>query len=271
MVVVNCAAIPDELVESELFGHVRGSFTGAHSARAGAFETAHKGTLFLDEVGDLPLAAQVALLRALQHGEIKRVGSDETRCVDVRVISATNVDLEAKIAAGEFRQDLFFRLNVIPIRVPALRDRGADLLLLAEHFLRGLARRMGRPERPLSPDALRALGEYGWPGNVRELEHAMERAFVLARGDTIEPADLPFVRPPSVRSGVMEVAGRAVFPQGLLSLPYAEAKRRVLEHFDGAYVRGCMTRADGNVSEAARLAGLDRANFRRIVRRIRAS
>jgi len=166
---VNCAAIPKELVESELFGHVRGAFTGANVARAGLFESANGGTIFLDEIGDLPLAAQVKLLRVLQEGEIKRVGSDETRTVDVGVVAATNVDLPSLVASGAFRRDLFYRLNVIPITLPPLRERGDDILLLTHHVLRKLARKMNRPVKRVSPEAVEALRAYSWPGNVREL------------------------------------------------------------------------------------------------------
>ncbi|MDP9036845.1 MAG: sigma-54 dependent transcriptional regulator, partial [Myxococcota bacterium] len=178
---VNCGAIPKELVESELFGHVRGAFTGAQTSRAGLFETADGGTILLDEVGDLPLAAQVKLLRVLQEGEIKRVGADEHRTVDVRVLAATNLDLIGRIQAGEFRRDLYYRLNVIAIELPALRDRGDDALLLANHYLQKFARSMQRAQKRLAPDAVRALRDYDWPGNVRELEHAIERAMVLSQ------------------------------------------------------------------------------------------
>src|SRR5262249_2482407 len=153
-VAVNCSSIPDTLIESELFGHAKGAFTGAATARAGLFEIADKGTLFLDEVGDLSLAAQVKLLRALQEGEIKRVGSNETRTVDVRVVAATNVDLAEKITAGRFREDLYYRLNVIAIRLPALRDRKEDVPILAQHFLRKFAKQTGKDVRRFSPEAL---------------------------------------------------------------------------------------------------------------------
>jgi DNA-binding NtrC family response regulator len=259
---VNCAAIPKDLVESELFGHVRGAFTGAQSSRAGLFESADGGTIFLDEIGDLPLAAQVKLLRTLQEGEVKRVGSDETRVVDVRVVAATNVDLKAKADRGEFRQDLYYRLNVIAIHLPPLRERDGDVLLLATHFLAKLAVRMNRPPKSLSEAAEQALLSYPWPGNVRELEHAIEHAFVLSRGESIVPGDLPFYR----ERGAMVPAE----PGGeLAALPYAEAKRKAVQRFDAAYVAAVLARAGGNLSTAARLAGLDRSNFRRIVRKLR--
>ncbi len=271
-VTVNCAAIPKDLVESELFGHVRGAFTGAQAARAGLFDTANGGTIFLDEVGDLPLAAQVKLLRALQEGEIKRVGADEAHTVDVRVLAATNVDLKAKIESGEFRRDLFYRLNVIAIHLPPLRDREDDVALLATHFVQKLALRMGREPKRIAESALRALRAHPWPGNVRELEHAIEHAFVLSAGDTINASDLPLAHdaqsPRSLqRSSLTSTPG--AFPPEAYGLPYADAKKRVLADFDLAYVREQLRRANGNVSEAARRSGLDRSNFRRVLRRLR--
>jgi two-component system response regulator HydG len=270
-VTVNCAAIPKDLVESELFGHVRGAFTGAQAARAGLFETANLGTLLLDEVGDLPLAAQVKLLRTLQDGEIKRVGSDETKYVDVRVLAATNVDLKSKIETGEFRKDLFYRLNVIVINLPPLREREDDVILLANHFLQKLALRMGREPKPLSADAIRILRAHTWPGNVRELEHAIEHAFVLSQSPEITAKDLPFrkssVLPPAKQERSL-VRTSVDFPtEDLHDLPYSEAKRIALARFDALYVREVLRRSGGNVSAAARRAGLDRSNFRRILRK----
>jgi DNA-binding NtrC family response regulator len=282
-VAVNCGAIPKELVESELFGHVRGAFTGAQTARAGLFESADGGTILLDEIGDLPLAAQVKLLRVLQEGEIKRVGADETRTVDVRVLAATNVDLMTRIQAGQFRRDLFYRLNVIAIELPPLRDRGDDVLLLANHYLQKFARSMQREPKRLSSDAVRALREHDWPGNVRELEHAIEHAMVLSQKDVVSAADLPFGRqgstlresgtmiaarpePASSREGSERSAANDPFAD-LAELPYAEAKRRLLALFDDTYTSELLRRTSGNVSEAARRAGLDRSNFRRLFKR----
>jgi DNA-binding NtrC family response regulator len=289
-VAVNCGAIPKELVESELFGHVRGAFTGAQAARAGLFETADGGTILLDEVGDLPLAAQVKLLRVLQDGEIKRVGADETRTVDVRVLAATNVDLMSHIQAGQFRRDLYYRLNVIAIALPPLRERSDDVLLLANHYLQKFARAMQRPQKQLAADAIRALRDYGWPGNVRELEHAIEHATVLAQKDSIAAADLPFpprsahlrqsgtvpgsgniLETPSSGSDFGRSAGSADLSYALspevAELPYAEAKRRLVAAFDESYTNELLRRTEGNMSEAARRAGLDRSNFRRLLRR----
>jgi len=267
---VNCAAIPKELVESELFGHVRGAFTGAQAARAGLFETAHGGTIFLDEVGDLPLAAQVKLLRVLQDGEVKRVGADESHTVDVRVVAATNVDLKAKIESGEFRRDLFYRLNVIALQLPPLRQREDDVALLATHFVQKLALRMNREPKRIGDDALRAMRNYTWPGNVRELEHAIEHAFVLCQSDVIGAADLPFMKEGSERDETQPPGTAGVsWGADIHGLPYPEAKKRMMAIFDDAYVQEQLRRSGGNVSEAARRSGLDRSNFRRVMRRLR--
>ncbi len=186
LVRVNCAAIPGTLMESEFFGHERGAFTGATTKREGRFALADGGTIFLDEVGELPLDLQAKLLRVLQEGEFEPLGSTRTRAVDVRVVAATNRDLGAMVAAGKFREDLFYRLNVFPVRVPALRERGADIGLLAQAFAKQFARRMGRRIEPLSPDDLRRLQDYHWPGNVREMQNVIERALILATGSRID-------------------------------------------------------------------------------------
>src|SRR5262249_34778305 len=182
---VNCAAIPATLCESEFFGHEKGAFTGAAMRRTGRFELANCGTIFLDEVGELPLELQPKLLRVLQEGEFEPVGSSQTRKVDVRVIAATNRDLSAEVTAGRFREDLYYRLHVFPVSVPALRDRGADVEILAESFLRCNCKRMGKPQLELTPDCLRRLRSYHWPGNVRELENIIERAVIIARDDRL--------------------------------------------------------------------------------------
>ncbi len=303
MVTVNCAAIPKELVESELFGHTRGAFTTAVSARAGLFEAANGGTLFLDEIGDLPTSAQVKLLRTLQSGEVRPVGSDIVKIVDVRVVTATNVDLRAAIAAGTFRQDLYYRLNVIAVRLPALRERGDDILMLAHHFIQKHAQLAGRPATRLSHEAAVLLQRYEWPGNVRELEHAIEHAVVLSEGDVIQARALPaevqrlddsgmptaplsiVSSPSSSRSSGASFAGAApagasdfappqgprtmdalVETLGLSGMGYPDAKKRVLAEFNDAYVGALLGSTSGNMSEAARRSGLDRSNFRRLVR-----
>lgn len=188
---VNSAAFPETLLESELFGHRRGSFTGASSNKKGLFESAHQGTVFLDEVAEMPLSMQAKLLRFLQTGEIRPVGGESTRLVDVRLVTATNKSLEEEVAAGRFREDLYYRLNVIPIHVPALRERIEDVPLLAEYFLRRFARRLDKAVDGIAPDALEILTAYPWPGNVRELENCIERGAALCRGPRIGPEDLP--------------------------------------------------------------------------------
>ena len=188
---VNCAALPPNLLETELFGHVRGAFTGAASDRIGRFQLAHRGTLFLDEIGDLPLALQVKLLRVLQERQFERVGSTRTETVDIRVIAATNRDLAAMVANREFREDLYYRLNVVPIEMPPLRLHTIDIPLLAEDFLRRLAVRASTPAKQITPQALKLLMDYSWPGNVRELENALEYAAVTTQDDWIRPENLP--------------------------------------------------------------------------------
>ncbi|HEY6556482.1 MAG TPA: sigma-54 dependent transcriptional regulator [Polyangiaceae bacterium] len=266
-VAVNCSAIPVDLVESELFGHVRGAFTGATATREGLFEAANLGTIFLDEVGDLPPLAQVKLLRALQEGEIKRVGSNDTRTVDVRVIAATNVDLRSRIGAGKFREDLFYRLNVIAINLPSLRERREDIPLLAYHFLQKYAGRASRNIHKISPDAMRLLQQQNWPGNVRELENAIEYAVVFCRDDSIVPQDLPFARASGSPLPDPTPSTAPAVLSGLIDLPYREAKQQALARFETAYFEALLDRAGGNVSEAARQAGLDRSNFRRASKR----
>lgn len=274
-VVVNCGAIPKDLVESELFGHVRGAFSGAGHARMGLFESANGGTLVLDEIGDLPLGSQVKLLRVLQEGEVRRVGADGIHHVDVRVVAATNAPLERAVQEGSFRADLYYRLRVVTVQLPALRDRGDDILTLAQHFVHALSKRTGRSPMPLSARAKRAMVAYAWPGNVRELEHAIERALLLAPGPEIDVADLgegvsldPIVQtsvpppPPATPRGL----GGSFVP--FLDKPYADAKREAIAAFDEAYVSRVMEAARGNQSEAARLAALDRSNFRRLLRRV---
>ncbi|WP_164562082.1 sigma-54 interaction domain-containing protein [Nitratidesulfovibrio vulgaris] len=188
---INCGAIPKDLLESELFGHEKGAFTHAIRSPPGRFELADGGTIFLDEIGEMDLMLQVKILRVLQEKEIERVGGTGTKKVDVRIVAATNRDLEREVAAGRFREDLYYRLNVIPLHLPPLRERGGDILVLAEHFLERFCERKQRARLALAPDTRKVLAAYSWPGNIRELENFMERVSILAEGDIVDPADLP--------------------------------------------------------------------------------
>jgi len=260
-IALNCSALPAELVESELFGHVRGAFTGADRDRDGLFQAARQGTLFLDEIADLALPAQAKLLRALEERTVTRVGSSKSETVDVRLIAATHQRLEQLAHAGSFREDLFYRLNVITIALPALRDRRGDIMAIATHFLADFTRRHGQPERPLSEAARRVLLAYDWPGNVRELRNAIERAVVLADGDVIEAADLPA----SITRGVAPV--NAV-DAALADLPYAEARERASNAFDRAFLTAALERHGYNVTHTARALGLHRQSLQKMMRRL---
>ncbi|HOZ45123.1 MAG TPA: sigma-54 dependent transcriptional regulator [Candidatus Hydrogenedentes bacterium] len=240
-IVVNCAAIPDNLVESELFGHEKGAFTGAEAAREGKFEIADGGTLFLDEIGDMELGSQAKLLRVLQDGVVERVGSSRPKTVNVRVIVATNRDLRARVRNGQFREDLYFRLDVLPINLPPLRERIEDLPLLISHFRRKLADKLGRPVPALGPDALDAMRRYRWPGNVRELENTLEQLFILSDGDILGVRDLP-----EKLRDIEPTAGPFRLPAGGL----------VLEELEEDLIRQALDRSGGRIKEAAELLGL---------------
>jgi len=257
---LNCAAVPHELIESELFGHEKGSFTGAVTARRGKFELADGGTLFLDEVGDMPAQMQAKLLRVLQEGELERVGGTDTIKVDVRVIAATNVDLAKAKEAGKFREDLFYRLNVITVQLPPLRDRPEDIPLLAQHFLKIYATKVGKKVTSITPAAMEALTTARWVGNVRELENCMERAVVLCAGEQVELEELP----PEIRNSQRSGADIEVF--SLAHLPYAQAKKLAMRAFERRYLSALLDRSSNNVSMAARAAGVDRSNFRRLLK-----
>ena len=250
-VTVNCAAIPRDLVESEMFGHERGAFTGATERRLGRFELAHEGTLFLDEIGDLSAEAQAKLLRTLETGELQRIGAETTLRTDVRVVSATNRRLEEQVAEGNFREDLFFRLNVFPISLPPLRERLEDLPVLVAH----LAERV-RPRQAVTftPAAFEALSAYSWPGNVRELANLVERLSILC-GPTVDAA--------AVR-GVIRGGPSVQAPSGIGGLPLSEA----LDEFERGMITAAMAQAGGNVAEAARVLRTDRANLYRRMRRL---
>ncbi|HEX4422392.1 MAG TPA: sigma-54 dependent transcriptional regulator [Kofleriaceae bacterium] len=272
-VALDCGAIPEALIDSELFGHTQGAFTGATTDRAGVFVEADGGTLLLDEIGDLPTSVQARLLRVLQEAEVRPVGGSGVRTVDVRVIAASHVDLTAAVEHGRFRQDLFYRLNVVVLSVPALRDRLEDLPILAAHFLRKHGGIVpgggGGPMTSVSPAALDAMLRYAWPGNVRELENAILHAIALRQGDAITPESLPAVV--LGRGGLGRAPATipvpAVGAAGGQLPPLTEAKRRAAAMFEKSYLVMAMERAKGSISEAARLAGLDRTNFRRLLQR----
>ncbi len=259
-VAVNCSALTDTLLESELFGHVKGSFTGATTNKKGLFEAADGGTIFLDEIGDIPPATQVRLLRVLQEGEVKRVGANETTRVDVRVIAASNVDLMKAKEAGKFREDLFYRLNVITVLLPPLRDRPEDIPLLAHHFLKVYVQKIGKRINGITAGAMEALTCARWVGNVRELENCLERAVVLSSGEQIDVSDLP----PEIRNSSR--AGGEVEVFSLAHLPYAQAKKLAMRAFERRYLTTLLDKSKGNVSCAARAAGVDRSNFRRLLK-----
>jgi two-component system response regulator HydG len=211
--------------------------------------------------------AQVKLLRALQEGEIKRVGSDEVKQVDVRVIAATNVELKRQVDAGKFREDLYYRLNVVAITLPPLRERREDIPLLAYHFLGKYAVRAGKDVRKFAPEVVRVLQQQHWPGNVRELENAMEYAVVFAKEDTVNVSDLPFEAPEASGRAPVRASSGIPWPEVLVEMPYRDAKSQALAAFESAYFRAVLDRSGGNVSKAAREAGLDRSNFRRAAKR----
>ncbi len=245
-VVVNCAAISEALVESELFGHEKGAFTGAESARRGAFESADGGTLFLDEIGELPLQIQAKLLRVLENGEVKRVGGDETRKVDVRVIAATNRNLNEMAEKGEFRKDLLFRINVVNVELPPLRERPSDIPLLARHFVREMGRRLGRRGMKISREAEQRLKSYSWPGNVRELRNVIERAVILSETNEVGPDDV-FPQAGTVAASPGAAGNGAEFP------PLVELEKR--------HILKALEVSGGNKKRAAELLGIDRSTL----------
>jgi two-component system, NtrC family, nitrogen regulation response regulator NtrX len=253
---VNCAAIPGELIESELFGHVKGSFTGAIADRAGKFEQADGGTLFLDEIGDMSLAAQAKVLRVLQDGVVTRIGGSKPIQVDVRTLAATNKDLEREIAEGRFREDLYYRLNVVPIRVPPLRERREDIPLLVAHFVATLTNREGVAPRAVSPDAIDRLSALDWPGNVRELRNTIERLLILAPGPRITADDVDRLagRRDADQAGLGQLVGCTTFE---------EFKRSA----ERAFLLAKLREYDWNVSETARLLEMPRSNLYKKIER----
>jgi two-component system response regulator HydG len=258
-VAVNCAALPSELVESELFGHARGAFTGAVQARPGLFEEAQGGTLFLDEVGDLPLAVQVKLNRALQEREIRRVGENTPVSVDVRLVAATHRELMAEVKAGRFREDLFYRLHVMPVALPPLRERLEDVPLLAAHFLDKFAHAHQRSLEGFEPEALRALTGYPWPGNVRELENAVERAVAVCDRPKISVACLP--------AEVVRGQQGGLPVDELMKMTFREAVQVARDRVSRDYLAALLKETGGNVTRAAERAGMERESLHRLLKR----
>jgi DNA-binding NtrC family response regulator len=257
-VAVNCAAISRELVESELFGHEKGAFTGADARRKGRFESASGGTIFLDEIGDMAPETQAKVLRVLQERRFERVGGSAPVEVDVRVLAATHRDLEADVKRGRFREDLYYRLKVVEIAIPALRERREDVPALVDRFLGDLAERLGRPKKAIRAAALARLAAGAWPGNVRELRNVVEQAAVLATGDAIEEADLRLAQPEA------ETPGDAGGPD----LSFAEAKRRTVLDFERRYLLGALRQHGGNISRAAAAIGMVRQSLQQKIREL---
>jgi DNA-binding NtrC family response regulator len=256
-VVVNCAAIPETLIEDELFGHVRGAFTDATRDREGLLVAAHSGTLFLDEIGELSLPLQAKLLRVLQSQEFRRIGDDQDRRVDVRIITATNRDLDQAVARGSFRQDLYYRINVFPMHLPPLRDRPEDIALLVHHFVHKYRGRLGKPIDGISPAALARFASYEFPGNVRELENKVHQAMVVATGPFIEEHD------------VAMPAGGAGGARVDVARPFREVKQEAIDAFETQYLTELLRVHHGNLAQAARAAGMDRKNLWALVERHR--
>ncbi|MCH8993285.1 MAG: sigma 54-interacting transcriptional regulator, partial [Acidobacteria bacterium] len=257
----NCSAVPETLLEAELFGHVRGAFTGAIATRQGKLETAHKGTFFLDEVGSMSAGLQAKLLRVLQERELERLGDTRTIKIDVRIIAATNMDLSQLISEGRFREDLFYRLNVIPIFLPPLRERREDIPLLVQHFIHRLTRQLVPPRKiTVTQEAMRQMMAYAWPGNIRQLENAVERALALGRDRTqIDVSDLP----PELQNAPATGHPVAVLlPEGGLDMPayIADTERQL--------IRQALDETDGNKQQAARLLGLKRTTLVEKTRRL---
>ncbi len=259
---VNCAAIPEDLIETELFGCVRGAYTGADRTRDGKFLLADAGTLFLDEIGDMSLRVQAKVLRALQEGEIERVGDSRVHHVDVRVVAATNKDLQEEARAGRFREDLYFRLNVIPIHVPPLRARPDDIPRLAEHFLRLYAEENDLPVKQLSPAARGLLRDLNWPGNIRELKNVIERLAILSEGTTISPEDVSRIGfQKGFSTGRPEGRGQTTSFPGIDEVRRAGGLVRFRRNIEKRCIEEALDRTGGNVSEAARLLSIERSNL----------
>lgn len=252
---VNCGAIPENLLESELFGYERGAFTGADRPRTGLLETAHRGTFFLDEIGDLPQMLQAKLLRTLQERTLRRVGGNTEVEVDIRVVAATSRDLDAMVQSREFREDLYYRINVVRLDLPPLRNRGDDLGLLAEYFTERFSREMGRAVPAINQATYRILADYQWPGNVRELQNVIRRALALSDGDEISPKDLP-----------VSVVVEAESNQGNKARGFFGLRREHVARFEREYLASLLKRHNGNVKEASQEAQVPRATLYRLLK-----
>jgi DNA-binding NtrC family response regulator len=263
-VALNCAAIPEGLVENELFGHERGAYTGAGARKVGKMELAHRGTLFLDEIGDLPAAIQSKLLRVLEEKRFERVGGTQAIEVNVRILTATNKDLRAAVAAKAFREDLYFRISAVPITIPPLRDRGDDVLLLAEHFLERFRREFRKPALALAKDARARILTYSWPGNVRELQNAIERAAILASGPEIDAATLQL---PSHRPAVSEMPGGMLAETFLWDGPLEDVSQRALAHVERLKIQSALQEFKWNKTRAAEKLGV---SYKTLLHKIRA-
>ena len=263
-VAVNCAALPSELIESELFGHEKGAFTGAATRRQGKFEQASSGTLFLDEIGDMSANVQAKLLRALEERRIERLGGNESIPVDVRIVSATHRPLEQEIAAGNFRADLFYRLRVVTIDIPPLRERREDIPQLAEMFTRAAAERYGLPLRQVGQSALRRLLDYDWPGNVRELKNTIERAAIMAEGEELRSQDLPDEITPEQEK---EIRAANDSERGL-AVPFTADFREDRREFERRYISRCLEHTQGNVTKAAEILGMHRQSLQHKLRQL---
>ena len=262
---VDCASLPEQLLESELFGHEKGAFTGAVKTKPGLLEVAHRGTLFLDEIAELPVGLQVKLLRALQERQIRRVGGTRQLDVDVRLVSATNRDLRDAVVKGQLREELYYRVNVIMIPLPPLRERKGDITLLVHTFLKKYGGGREVPLKGFEPEALQVLEQYAWPGNVRELQNVIERACVLAEGETIAVRDLPA----HLRVPQPGAKGMLSSPVAGQSLPLKEAKAQWITQLEAVYLAQVLDRHGGNVSQAAKAAGIDRKTFHRLINKYR--
>lgn len=279
-IAVNCAAIPKDLLESELFGYRKGAFTGADESRAGYFEAAHKGTLFLDEIGDMPLTLQSKLLRVLQEKEVQRLGSTEAKSIDVRIISATNQDLSQMVAQKKFREDLYFRLNVVPLRVPPLRERGEDIEILTHHFIEKFKNEFSLPAKSISDEAIECLVEYPWPGNVRELENVIKRAMVVTSGALISPKDLKGIlqlSPAQMAADDLEdLALEEIVHKKLLNflsrfdqLDAMDLYTTIIQMVERPLISLVLQKTRGNQIQASKVLGINRNTLRKMIRTLK--